>query len=272
MGQQDNCDIEKIRLGFDSRFGPMSQQIQQRIGGTHFPTYDQLYKLIVNKEYNPEVNIWTTFPNAYNLKPNFHFPFSNLNAPVVQEVFKMLGRKPRLSVEVGSFHGHSAIVQAGVLDAMNSTDTPLICIDPWIGDLGMLLYRDDWDHKLTPGEIADGRSTSYWQFMLNVRSQMQSGTITKKHILPIVTTSIVGARFLLAIGTTPDTIFLDSAHEVDETFTELTLYYATLAPGGIIFGDDFSWDGVNHDVTRFAKKMNIELTNHGVIWVLRKPA
>merc|ERR1719263_117839 len=104
----------------------------------------------------------------------------------------MLGRRPKLAVEVGSFHGHSAVVQAAVLDQHNYADVPLLCIDPFTGDLGMLLYRDDWDHKLTPGEIADGRSTSYWQFMLNVKSQMESGKVGRKHVVPLVTTSIVG--------------------------------------------------------------------------------
>ena len=30
--------------------------------------------------------------------------------------------------------------------------------------------------RLTPGELVDGRSTSYWQFMLNIQSAIQRGT------------------------------------------------------------------------------------------------
>jgi len=267
----DNCDVPSIRLGFDARFVPKSEEIRTRLNRKKYPTFEETYFLVVNKPYDAEQNIWKTFPNMYNLKANFHFPFSNLQDPHVELVLKMLGRTPQFAVEVGSFHGHSAITQARVFDKKGFKDLPLLCIDPWTGDLGMLLYRDDWDKKLTPGEIADGRSTSYWQFMLNVKSQMEGGNIGTKHIVPLATTSIVGARFLMAVGVTPDMIYLDSAHEIDETFTELTLYWNILAPGGVIFGDDFSWESVNHDVKRIAQRKGIELKTEGVTWYIQKP-
>ena len=37
---------------------------------------------------------------------------------------------------------------------------------------------------------------------------------------------------LVQAGYTPDVIFLDSAHEIDETYIELALYYKLLLPGG----------------------------------------
>lgn len=184
----------------------------------------------------------------------------------------MLGRPPSLFVEVGSFHGHSAILQAKILDKHGHVETPLLCIDPWTGDLGMLLFRDDWDKKLTPGELADGRSTSYWQFMLNVQSEIKERRIGPKHIIPLAVTSVVAARYLMALKITPDVIYLDSAHEADETFTELLLYYNVLAKGGIIYGDDFSWESVHHDVTRFAEMKGLKLVNNGVTWYIQKPA
>ena len=36
---------------------------------------------------------------------------------------------------------------------------------------------------------------------------------------------------------------------------ELRLYYDVLAPGGILFGDDFSWPGVKSDVLTFVGEM-----------------
>ena len=45
-----------------------------------------------------------------------------------------------------------------VIESRGWSDIPLLCIDPWSGDLGMLLFRDDWEKKLTPGELVDGRS------------------------------------------------------------------------------------------------------------------
>ena len=49
----------------------------------------------------------------------------------------------------------------------------------------------------------------------------------------------------------PQVIFLDSAHEIDETLLELKQAWQLLAPGGVLIGDDFTWDAVRHDVSRF---------------------
>lgn len=266
-----SCDVPKLHFDFDKRFVPKAQELQAMIGNQPYPSFEQLYELIVNKPYDPMDNIWSTFPNPYHMKPSFAFPFSNLRDTHVEGAIQLLGRRPALMVEVGSFHGHSAILQAKVLDRHGLTETPLLCIDPWSGDLGMLLFRDDWDKKLTPGELADGRSTSYFQFMLNVQSQIEAKQMGPRHIVPLAVTSVVGARYLKALGATPDIIYLDSAHESDETFIELALYYHTLAPGGVVFGDDFSWESVQGDVKRFAAMHNLQVQSDGVTWTLQKP-
>merc|ERR1719253_1866859 len=81
---------------------------------------------------------------------------SNLRDADIESALQKLGRPPALWVEVGSFHGHSAVLTAQMLDKKGFKDTPLVCVDPWTGDLGMLLFRDDWQKKLTPGEISEG--------------------------------------------------------------------------------------------------------------------
>jgi len=270
---EGGCDIEKIRLGYDVRFEPKSQEVRGLLG-SHYPTYDQIYKLVVNKDYDERDNMFSHFEtvNPYNMSNNMQFPFSNLRVDHLDALYKMLGKNPQLIVEVGSFHGHSAILQAQYLKQRGLDNVPLVCIDPWTGDLGMLLFRNDWDKKLTPGELFDGRSTSYWQFMANVKHRIDNGEIFSKTILPIVTTSIVAARFLFATQITPDMVYLDSAHEFDETFTELTLYFHALAPGGIVFGDDFTWEAVSHDVKKFAAKNGLEIHHlDGVTWAIQKP-
>lgn len=271
-GDDDYCDVSKIRLGYDARFIPKSTEIKKKLSNKAYPTFEEMYFLVVNSPWDEMNNVWNSFPNPYkNMKANFHFPFSNLHENNVQNMFNLLGRPPKFSVEVGSFHGHSAIMQAKMLDKNGFTDTPLLCIDPWTGDLGMVLFRDDWEKKLTPGEIQDGRSTSYFQFMLNVKQQIEQKAVGPKHIVPLAVTSVVGARFLMAVGLTPDTIYLDSAHEIDETYTELTLFFSVLAKGGVIMGDDFTWESVSHDVKRFCRKHNLKLINEGVTWMIKKP-
>eukprot|EP00913_Durusdinium_trenchii_P002884 g2671.t1 len=133
---------------------------------------------------------------------------------------------PRFIAEVGSLHGHSAIQMATVLDQLGMTQVPILCIDPFTGDTNM--------------KIIDGRMTVFDQFMANVQFAVNR-SVSKHHILPFQATSTVGARW----------IFLDSAHELDETFLELSLYFKLLKPGGILFGDDYGWPA---DVERFVEE------------------
>merc|ERR1712150_70693 len=100
---------------------------------------------------------------------------------------------------------------------------------------------------------------------------IDTNMIGPRHIIPLAVSSIVGARYMIALQLSPDIIYLDSAHEKDETFTELTLYYSVLAPGGILYGDDLTWASVSHDVNRFAVEKNLVLETDGNTWMLQKP-
>ena len=64
-------------------------------------------------------------------------------------------------------------------------------------------------------------------------------------------TSVTAARWLEARKFMPQLVFLDSAHEPDETYIELCLYWNLLPSGGILMGDDLFWDAVREDVLRF---------------------
>ena len=50
----------------------------------------------------------------------------------------------------------------------------------------------------------------------------------------------------------PEVIYLDAAHEIDETFLELKCAWEVLPSKGVLFGDDWNWDAVKHDVKLFA--------------------
>ena len=90
-------------------------------------------------------------------------------------------------------------------------------------------------------------------------------------VFPFSITSILGARWLQAQHFYPELIFLDSAHEEDETFLELNLYWDVLKKGGVLFGDDWPWPGVQNDVKKFAKLKNLEVVNAGILWYIKKP-
>eukprot|EP00122_Pirum_gemmata_P004471 Pgem_evm1s4062 len=46
-------------------------------------------------------------------------------------------------------------------------------------------------------------------------------------------------------------IYLDSAHEKDETLIELQIAWSLLPDYGILWGDDWGWEAVRNDLIRF---------------------
>lgn len=152
---------------------------------------------------------------------------------------------------MGSYQGHSAVTIASVLDFLELYDVPLLCIDPWTGDLNTWANREkDPALKVWASPVEDGRTLLFDQFMANVQFAV-SRSVSDRHILPFHATSTVGARFLKAMEWHPDIIFLDSSHEIHETLQEIRFYYDILRPGGILFGDDYNWPGVYNDVQVF---------------------
>lgn len=63
-------------------------------------------------------------------------------------------------------------------------------------------------------------------------------------MLPLVAPSLMGARVLDYLRLSIDVLYLDSAHELRETFMELTAYWPLIKPGGVLLGDDFNWKAV----------------------------
>jgi len=155
------------------------------------------------------------------------------------------------------------------LDKFGLKEVPILCVDPFSGDLNMWLNRVVWEHL----DVRDGRATIYDQFMINVRKAIDDGKISNKHINPFPVSSIIGARWLQATGFAPNLIYLDSAHEIDETYYELCLYWNILEPGGILMGDDYGWLAVKTDVDRWLKDYGLQITMFGVYynWFVKKP-
>jgi hypothetical protein len=117
--------------------------------------------------------------------------------------------------------------------------------------------------------LKDGRHTMYDRFLANV--------VEAKHqdiIVPIQCTSIVGFGLVKRycrqkkIPVLPDVIYLDSAHETDETFLELSRAWE-LEPK-VLFGDDYDWTAVARDVKKFAATINKQVELDGNHWFLRK--
>ena len=65
-------------------------------------------------------------------------------------------------------------------------------------------------------------------------------------------------------------IYVDGSHEEEDVYQDLTNYWEIVAADGIIFGDDYSWDGVRLAVERFAKEEKKQVRFIADKWIIRK--
>ena len=113
-----------------------------------------------------------------------------------------------------------------------------------------------------------GHPTIFLRFLANIAASNYSHMV-----LPIPTTAIVGFKLLMRLhnekrlDSQPEVVYLDSAHEQGETLIELVLAWETLASGGVLFGDDYSWPGVRHDVQQFASSVSGACPGIKGLWV-----
>lgn len=165
-------------------------------------------------------------------------------------------------VEVGAFRGGSTqrLVQAAresapAGKALQAGDFVLHSMDPFTGDVAMNVDPEfqPWLRRI------GGLPYLAHQYIANLIAL----GITQ-FVFPHQVTSLVGLRSVerlllerrLAIR--PDAIYLDSAHERNETLLEVAQAYALLPPGGIVFGDDFNrnWHAMVADVVAFASHLD----------------
>jgi len=179
---------------------------------------------------------------------------STMLIPSVVEVILSIAR-PTFYLEVGSMLGGSAILAANGTRRLGFLNTSVVCIDPFTGDVNMLAWErrafDDGSWRYLRNER--GRPRIYDRFRANVVAAGLADVV-----IPIQATGIVGMRAIgrlvneKRLSSLPQVLYLDSAHEADETLLELQVAWSILAPGGILFGDDWEWDAVQTDVLRFA--------------------
>jgi hypothetical protein len=181
------------------------------------------------------------------------YPHTNILYDLLQILFTNI--EPTYIVECGSMLGGSAIRMAETLKH-NNKSTEIICVDPFTGDVNMW----DWEKNGGTGDggwrflrLENGIPTIYKRFLANCK---YNGFEDK--ILPINATASVGIKLLQRlfiqkrISLLPNYIYLDSAHEKDETFIELSLCWNCLINNSILFGDDWGWDDVREDLIKFS--------------------
>jgi predicted O-methyltransferase YrrM len=233
----------------------------RRLAADVTPTFEVAHRTLYGKPSTQSV--YTEWKNCAGKKPSTSYTHTNINQSFADWIVREI--QPRFVVEVGSFTGLSsvrfgkALVNAGLRQR-----SFLLCIDTWLGDLNMLLNKRDFAASLS---WRAGEPELYDQWVAHI---VAAGL--QDVVLPLRQTSLLGARFLKAVRWQADLVFLDSAHEVDETFAELVLFWDRVRPGGILLGDDYVWRAVRHDVRKFVHLLRLPLVRPSeLLWYIRKP-
>jgi hypothetical protein len=172
--------------------------------------------------------------------------------------------RPSLIIEVGGWVGLSTLNMAYALKRNGLTESSLICIDTWLGS------KEHWtDPELRKTlELEHGFPTLYRRFLSNVIKWKCEDVI-----LPLPMTSLSAARYLKEYDIKAELIYVDGSHDEKDVYEDLLAYWPLLLEGGIIFGDDWSWDSVSRAVLKFCSEMHIEYViadEH--FWTIQKPA
>jgi hypothetical protein len=189
--------------------------------------------------------------------PDQGYPDTHLDMTCIKAVFDTV--RPTFWLEFGSMVGGSATKVCRFIKGSRS-DCQIVCVDPFCGSVDMWMWESlhrrlgRWLYLNLDG----GFPTIRERFMANVCSEGCDDLI-----LPIQATTMVGAGVVKtlfesrSISTLPQAIYLDSAHIEKETHMELEAAWDIVAPGGVLFGDDWTWDAVRNDVLKFSDSVSV---------------
>jgi predicted O-methyltransferase YrrM len=193
------------------------------------------------------------------------YPHTHLSEALVERVIGE--RQPQYWVEVGSMLGGSALLVARVAERLGC-ELDIVCVDPFTGDVNMWAWEQDLvrQGKWRFLGLVNGAPTIRQRFLANVKDAGFEGVIT-----PLPATGIVGMNVLERVSNyRPDVVYVDSAHEEDETFLELSTAWDFLVKGGLLMGDDLDWPAVRNDVYKFAGSVGTQVEVVGNQWLVGK--
>lgn len=159
------------------------------------------------------------------------------------EIFAQLIQRtqPKTIIEVGTWKGASAVHMAALTAELG---TRIFCVDTWIGGDGHIFKHIGEGQPVQRDR--HGWPGIYYQFLHNVKASGYHNRIT-----PLPFMSLHGAWLLEAHGIKADMIYIDGGHHYLDVIVDLTAYFPLLAPGGIIFGDDYDQAGVRKAIAEY---------------------
>lgn len=198
----------------------------------------------------------------------------NSDSPVFDRL--VAETQPKTIIEVGTWKGRSALhlaLEGSKVLGMDEVSgvsvkmpAKVFCVDTWLGGIDHALSNLAQDSLMLD---AAGSSRLYYQFLRNV----QDSPKLAEYIFPIRNTSLNGARLLAAAGITAQLIYVDGSHEYLDAYADLCSFVQLLAPGGLMFGDDFRMPGVFAAVLRFAHEYGYKIEEvENNFWILRNPS
>jgi predicted O-methyltransferase YrrM len=186
-------------------------------------------------------------------------------SPAFATLIEEQGDALELIIEVGTWKGGSAIEMARALDEADSS-AKIICVDTWLGALEFWRDHDDAT-RYGALELKNGYPSVYYRFLANV---CHAGHTDR--VVPFPQTSATAALWFAQHGVKAGLVYVDGSHEEGDVYADLVAYWDLVARGGVMFGDDWAWDGVRMAVERFAREHRLTIRHVEDKWVLARAA
>lgn len=183
------------------------------------------------------------------------------DSPAFGELIEEL--RPKRLIEVGTWKGGSALTLASHLERLN-LDAEILCVDTWLGALEMWTELDDADRHGSLN-LKHGYPTLFYTFLGNV---VRAGH--QQRITPFPVPSVTAAQWCALHGIKADMIYIDGSHEEEDVYQDLVSWWDLVRDGGVLFGDDWSWDGVRLAVQRFADENALTIRHRHDKWEVSK--
>lgn len=197
-------------------------------------------------------------------------PFNGIYEHFIQQ------HNPSVIIEIGSYLGYSAVQMAKELKRLGLTNSRVICVDTWLGSVDYFLLNRDNNAQQSRKDFGytNGYPTLYHKFLANVIEADVQDIIRPLPFPSSIASKIINKVMVEELGIRPEIIFVDGCHEEYDVFFDCFYYYDILKEGGVMWGDDWSWDTVRAGVGRFVQDNGLEnkfqIFPNNVAWSLTK--
>eukprot|EP01060_Flectonema_neradi_P022061 TRINITY_DN3026_c0_g1_i3.p1 TRINITY_DN3026_c0_g1~~TRINITY_DN3026_c0_g1_i3.p1 ORF type:complete len:685 (+),score=126.29 TRINITY_DN3026_c0_g1_i3:36-2057(+) len=163
--------------------------------------------------------------------------------------------KINTAIDVGVWMGQSSITMAKLLKQQGKGGI-LISVDPWCGSV---------EHWRNGGEGWNGlllRDRSIPMIFERYRSNVIREQV-EPFVLPFPVGGHVAAQIFSNLKLSADIVHVDGSHEYEDVVVDLRDWWPIVRPGGVLYGDDYSWRGVAKAVEEFRELHGAKVSIYG---------